>query len=942
MPIKINNKTSVNQISLGEIIIVESNGEGTEYVSIKAPSLTTSLNLVLPNSNGTSGQLLSTDGSGNLSWKSDSTAGVSSITSGTGISVDKTTGAVTVTNSAPDQTVKINSGTGISATGTYPDFTVSSLITQFTVSDARNSISSTATGLTYTSGTGVFSLTAGYSIPTTTSQTNWDTAYTNRITSLTTTGSGAATLVSNVLNIPTPSAATFTSLTVTGNSGSSTLSSGVLNVPTYTLAGLGGIKLTDLSSTATGLTYTNTTGVFSLTAGYSIPTTSSQTTWDSAYTQRLQWDGGNTNLVASTGRTSLGATTIGSNILTLVNPSAVTFPRFNADNTVSALDAATFRTAIGAGTSSTTGTVTSVSALTLGTTGTDLSSTVATSTTTPVITLNVPTASALNRGALSSSDWGNFNTAYTNRITSLTVTGSSGSATLTSNTLNIPTYTLAGLGGIKLTDLSSSATGLTYTNTTGAFSFTAGYSIPTTTKQGNWDTAYTQTQQWSGGSTNLVASTGRTSLGATTVGSNLFTLTNPSAITFPRFNADNTVSSLDAATFRTAIGAGTSSTTGTVTSIATTSPITGGTITGTGTIGINAASANTASYVVQRDASGNFAAGTITAALTGNASTATSLAGGGAGQVPYNTASGATSFLAAGTSGQILRSNGTSAPTWESQGIFSSGRLTLSSGVPIPTTDVSSSTIYYTPYNGDKISLYDGTNWATYSFTERSLALGTLISGLNYDVFMYNNSGTLTLELAAWSNDTTRVTALVLTNGVYLKTGALTRRYLGTFRTTATTTTEDSASKRFLWNYNNRVNCRMFKQYAASSWTYATANTYRYAGNNSANSLAFINGIREDNIFVLATCGSSGTSIQRQLAIGFNAEWSASLAGNGSTEYESTAVQNEVQNETYHSFANRIAGLGYQVAYALEFQNSSSTVTYFGGVESGITANWRY
>lgn len=55
------------------------------------------------------------------------------------------------------------------------------------------------------------------------------------------------------------------------------------------------------------------------------------------------------------------------------------------------------------------GTVTSVAALTLGTTGTDLSSTVANGTTTPVITLNVPTASATNRGALSSSDWTTFN-----------------------------------------------------------------------------------------------------------------------------------------------------------------------------------------------------------------------------------------------------------------------------------------------------------------------------------------------------------------------------------------------------------------------------------------------------------------------------------------------------------------------------------------------------
>jgi hypothetical protein len=62
-------------------------------------------------------------------------------------------------------------------------------------------------------------------------------------------------------------------------------------------------------------------------------------------------------------------------------------------------------TTIGAGS----GSVTSVAGLTIGTSGTDLSSAVANSTTTPVITLNVPTASATNRGALSAADWAIFN-----------------------------------------------------------------------------------------------------------------------------------------------------------------------------------------------------------------------------------------------------------------------------------------------------------------------------------------------------------------------------------------------------------------------------------------------------------------------------------------------------------------------------------------------------
>jgi predicted heme/steroid binding protein len=61
------------------------------------------------------------------------------------------------------------------------------------------------------------------------------------------------------------------------------------------------------------------------------------------------------------------------------------------------------------GTSSSTGTVTSVAALTLGTTGTDVSSSVVNGSTTPIITLNIPTASASNRGVLSAADWSTFN-----------------------------------------------------------------------------------------------------------------------------------------------------------------------------------------------------------------------------------------------------------------------------------------------------------------------------------------------------------------------------------------------------------------------------------------------------------------------------------------------------------------------------------------------------
>jgi hypothetical protein len=85
----------------------------------------------------------------------------------------------------------------------------------------------------------------------------------------------------------------------------------------------------------------------------------------------------------------------------------------------------------------TSGTVTSVG-LTTGTTGVDINVSNSPITSSGNITLNIPTASATNRGALSSTDWSTFN-GKQNAIT-LTTTGTSGASTLIGSTLNIPIY----------------------------------------------------------------------------------------------------------------------------------------------------------------------------------------------------------------------------------------------------------------------------------------------------------------------------------------------------------------------------------------------------------------------------------------------------------------------------------------------------------------------
>ena len=79
--------------------------------------------------------------------------------------------------------------------------------------------------------------------------------------------------------------------------GSGTVTSVGLSVPT-------GLSVSNTPITSSG------TIALTLTAGYSIPTTSSQSNWDTAYTDRNKWDGGDTGLVAATGRTSLGLGTM--------------------------------------------------------------------------------------------------------------------------------------------------------------------------------------------------------------------------------------------------------------------------------------------------------------------------------------------------------------------------------------------------------------------------------------------------------------------------------------------------------------------------------------------------------------------------------------------------------------------------------------------------------
>jgi hypothetical protein len=178
-------------------------------------------------------------------------------------------------------------------------------------------------------------------------------------------------------------------LTTTGTSGAATLIGSTLNIPNY-LQDLSGYVTLNTAQTITAAKTFSTSGnsdtlIINHSSGSGIALN---------ITKGGNGEGIYVNKTSGSGN---AVTIIGTlNATTLVKSGGTSSQFLKADGTVDS-------TAYG------TGSVTSVAALTLGTTGTDLSSTVANSTTTPVITLNVPNASASNRGALSSTDWSTFN-----------------------------------------------------------------------------------------------------------------------------------------------------------------------------------------------------------------------------------------------------------------------------------------------------------------------------------------------------------------------------------------------------------------------------------------------------------------------------------------------------------------------------------------------------
>lgn len=255
---------------------------------------------------------------------------------------------------------------------------------------------------------------------------------------------------------------------------------------------------------------------------------------------------------------------------------------------------------------------------------------------------------------------------------------------------------------------------------------------------------------------------------------------------------------------------------------------------------------------------------------------------------------------------------------------LANGRLSFSNGVAVPSTDVTAATtVYWVPYQGNEIGLYSGTEWVSFSLVQLSIAVPSTTATM-YDVFMDYNAGTPALSLTAWTNDTTRATALTTQDGIYVLTGSTGKRYVGSFRTGSVSgQTEDSLTNRLLWNNQWRLPRALKRIDGTDSWNYTTA-TYRLANAPAANQVNVVIGLAETPVdLTLQANGTNGGTINIWSAIGYD---STTVPMNAPSQSVATNnIPSQLTTRVVHYPA-----VGYHYYAWLERSTASGTTVWYG------------
>ena len=270
-------------------------------------------------------------------------------------------------------------------------------------------------------------------------------------------------------------------------------------------------------------------------------------------------------------------------------------------------------------------------------------------------------------------------------------------------------------------------------------------------------------------------------------------------------------------------------------------------------------------------------------------------------------------------------------------------RLTLESGVAVSTTDqLAKTTLYLTKHKGNKIALYNTVlaRWLIYTIDEISIAIPSTIN-TNYDVFLYDDDGALTLVLVAWHDSTAGASqrtladpawgGTTLQDGIRVKDGELNKRFIGCVGTGSVSgQTEKSKSKVLIWNYYNRVATDIGAFESTANWT-INVTDWRKLNDSTDARVEIIIGLQEDliELRVEALFKANVASVNYCVGIGENVINANTAYSNGiGTNILALTVNSYLLAQ--NSMKKIPAGVGRHFYQAIEKTLTTNTAQVFG------------
>lgn len=317
------------------------------------------------------------------------------------------------------------------------------------------------------------------------------------------------------------------------------------------------------------------------------------------------------------------------------------------------------------------------------------------------------------------------------------------------------------------------------------------------------------------------------------------------------------------------------------------------------------------------------------------------------------------------------------------------GYLTLTSATPVIASDVAAATtVYYALDQGNLVPIYSGSAFVPSVFTELSLSLVSAHAASTlYDIFVFSNSGVLTLVTGpAWATSTAgagargtgaSTTQLTRLSGIYVNAVQITGRngsttytipankatYVGSIfidGSAGQVTCHKSygqSRKWGLWNAYNRKRIELLMGDATAAWNYTT-NTIRQSNAAAGNTLATFAGLPEEAVdiaFRQKVIGGSGnattsSNVVWEIGIGVNVT-NAYISGGkvgaaglaGILASGTVALNLTADSTAYHELAPTIGVNNINALERCTTNTGSSTSCNFQGGADDMMFNavWR-